>query len=50
MCFIKGLNLRSKRMHGAKQTTHYTGGEKKKSHGANIREKTDYSATIRFWH
>lgn len=32
------------------QTNHPPHWREKKSHGANIREKTDYSATIRFWH
>lgn len=41
-----GLNLRSKRMYWAKHTNRHPG---EKSHGANIRGKTDYSATIRFW-
>lgn len=41
------LNLRSKGKHWAKHTIRHPG---EKSHGANIRGKTDYSATIRFWH
>lgn len=45
------LNLRSKKIPGAKHANRHPGA--RKSHGANIRGKTDYSATIRlrrrFW-